>query len=52
MPNFIKKPLRYQQKKNALQLEGFGKNQYIYIEHLTIVDTHKNHLVKIQADLH
>ena len=37
---------------NALQVEGFGQNQHKYCEQLTIADTHKNHLVEIQTDLH
>ena len=37
---------------NALQVDGFGQNQPIYCEQLTIADTHKNYLVESQTDLH
>ena len=45
-------PLRSQENKNALQVEGFGQNQHIYCEQLTKADTHKNHLAEIQTDLY
>ena len=44
--------MRCQENMNALQVEGFDQNQHTYCEQLTIADTHKNHLVEIQTDLH